>query len=153
MEVGQTIRVDLTLTPGEQTQTITVTSEAPAVDTTDAQFGGTVSNDLVNALPLNGRNFQRLVELHPGIVATRRAMAPASAKYTNGRKSGDDLYRVEGCRRNRPNRRPDWRPQWHLPVRRFKLAAAHRRHPGIQYRAEPQGGKMAGRRARSYPLG
>ena len=34
VEVGQNIRVDLTLQPGAQTQTITVTSEAPAIDTT-----------------------------------------------------------------------------------------------------------------------
>ena len=95
VETGQTIRVDLTLTPGEQNQTITVTSEAPAVDTADAQFGGEVSNDLVNSLPLNGRDFQRLVELHPGIVATA-GNGTGVGQVTNGRKSGDDLYRVEG---------------------------------------------------------
>ena len=43
VEVGQTIRVDLVLQPGEQTQTITVTGEVPAIDTTDATLGGTVS--------------------------------------------------------------------------------------------------------------
>ena len=43
VEVGQTIRVDLTLQPGAQTQTITV-SEEPRIDTTDATLGGTVSN-------------------------------------------------------------------------------------------------------------
>ena len=40
VEVSQNIRVDLTLQPGAQTQTITVTSEAPAIDTTDATLGG-----------------------------------------------------------------------------------------------------------------
>ena len=68
VEVGQNIRVDLVLQPGEQTQTITVTGEIPAIDTTDATLGGTVSNQSINALPLNGRNFQRLLQLRPGIV-------------------------------------------------------------------------------------
>ena len=95
LEVGQTIRVDVTLMPGEQTQTITVSSEAPAIDTTDAQFGGTVNNDLVNALPLNGRNFQRLVQLHPGVV-TLAGNGTGTGQVTNGRRTGDDLYRVEG---------------------------------------------------------
>ena len=95
LEVGQTVRVDLTLMPGEQTQTVTVTSEAPAIDTTDAQFGGTVNNDLVNALPLNGRNFQRLVQLHPGVV-TLAGNGTGTGQVTNGRRTGDDLYRVEG---------------------------------------------------------
>ena len=44
VEVGQNIRVDLVVQPGEQTQTITVTGEVPAIDTTDATLGGTISN-------------------------------------------------------------------------------------------------------------
>jgi hypothetical protein len=44
LEVGANVRVDVTLTPGEQTQTITVTEEVPAIDTTSATLGGTVSN-------------------------------------------------------------------------------------------------------------
>ncbi len=96
LQVGQTVRVDLTLMPGEQTQTVTVTSEAPAINTSDAQFGGTVSNDLVNALPLNGRTFQRLLELRPGLVTTTPGAGTGTNQFTNGRKNGDDLYRVEG---------------------------------------------------------
>ena len=42
VEVGQNIRVDLTLQPGAQTQTITVTGELPEINTTDATLGGTV---------------------------------------------------------------------------------------------------------------
>ncbi len=94
VEVGQTIRVDLTLQPGAQTQTITVTSEAPAVDTTDATLGGTVSNQAILALPLNGRNFERLLQLRPGVVANPGAGAGESS--TNGRRSGNDLLLVEG---------------------------------------------------------
>ena len=66
VEVGQNIRVGLAVQPGEQTQTITVTGEIPSIDTTDATLGGTVSNQSINALPLNGRNFQRLIQLVPG---------------------------------------------------------------------------------------
>ena len=68
VEVGKNVRVDLVLQPGEQTQTITVSGEIPSVDTTDATLGGTVTNQAINALPLNGRNFQRLLQLHPGVV-------------------------------------------------------------------------------------
>ena len=72
VEVGRNVRVDLVLQPGEQTQAITVTGEIPAIDTTDATLGGTVTNEAINALPLNGRNFQRLLQLHPGVVTTGR---------------------------------------------------------------------------------
>src|SRR5665213_99709 len=52
VEVGQNIRVDLEVQPGEQTQTITVSGEVPAINTTDATLGGTVSNLAINQLPL-----------------------------------------------------------------------------------------------------
>ena len=51
VEVGQSIRVDFSLQPGAQNQTITVTSEVPAIDTTDATLGGTVSNQAINPCP------------------------------------------------------------------------------------------------------
>jgi Carboxypeptidase regulatory-like domain len=95
VEVSQTVRVDLTLQPGAQNQTITVSSEAPSINTTDATLGGDVSNNLVNSLPLNGRNFQRLIQLHPGVVTTIGS-GTGNGDYTNGRRGGDDLFRVEG---------------------------------------------------------
>ena len=76
VEVGQSVRVDLVVQPGEQTQTITVTSEFPAIDSADATLGGTVSNQSINSLPLNGRNFARLLQLRPG---TATAVGPAQA--------------------------------------------------------------------------
>lgn len=94
VEVGKNIRIDLTLQPGAQTQTVTVTSEAPAVDTSDAVLGGTVENSVMNALPLNGRNFQRLVELRPGIVTAIGSGTGLSS--TNGLRTGDDLQLVDG---------------------------------------------------------
>ena len=94
VEVGKNVRVDLVLQPGEQTQTITVSGEIPAIDSTDATLGGTVTNESINALPLNGRNFQRLLQLHPGVVTTVGAGAGSSS--SNGRRSGDDLIMVDG---------------------------------------------------------
>ena len=77
VEVGQSVRIDLVLQPGEQTQTITVTGEVPAIDATDTTLGGTVSNLSINALPLNGRNFERLLQVRPGVVTfVGRAQEP-----------------------------------------------------------------------------
>src|SRR5260370_4069031 len=94
VEVGKTLRVDLTVQPGEQTQTVTVTGEIPEIDTTDSTLGGTVSNAAINALPLNGRNFERLLQLRPGVVTNPGAGAGSSS--TNGRRTGSDLLLVEG---------------------------------------------------------
>lgn len=40
LEVGKEIRVDLTVQPGEQTQSVTVTEAVPLVETTNATLGG-----------------------------------------------------------------------------------------------------------------
>ena len=97
VEVGQNIRVDLSLRPGAQTQTITVTEELPAIDTTDATLGGTVSNEAINALPLNGRNFFRLLQLRPAVYRQVAGHVGGGASTeTNGAHYGTDLLAVEG---------------------------------------------------------
>ncbi len=101
VEVGQNIRIDLTLQPGEQTQAITVTSELPAIDTTDATLGGTVSNESINSLPLNGRNFERLLQLRPGVVTP--IGSGTGSESTNGMRTGADLTMIEGLSQMSPS--------------------------------------------------
>ena len=87
VQVSENIRVDLVVQPGEQTQTITVNGEVPAIDTTDSTLGGAVSNSEINSLPLNGRNFQRLLELRPGVVYVTQGGRSGSSS-TNGLRTG-----------------------------------------------------------------
>ncbi len=57
-------------------------------------MGGTVSNESIIALPLNGRNFERLLQLRPGVIQTVGGTTGNSS--TNGRRPGNDLLLVEG---------------------------------------------------------
>ncbi len=66
--VGKEVRVDLTLQPGEQTQTITVTGDLPMVNTANAELGGTLEQLTVSELPVDGRNYQYLAWTRPGVV-------------------------------------------------------------------------------------
>ena len=94
IEVGQQIRVDLSLQPGEQTQTITVTEEIPLVQTTNAVLGGALSNELIADLPLNGRNYTRLLDLQPGLY-----VQPGSGKWSqssNGMRPEHNVYILDG---------------------------------------------------------
>ncbi len=96
LETGQDLRVDLSLQPGEQSQTITVTSEMPMVETTNATLGGTLSNETINELPLNGRNYQNLLTLRPGVI-----LFPGGGGYTqsaNGSRAEDVGYMLDGLR-------------------------------------------------------
>src|SRR5207248_3795590 len=84
LEVAQNVRVDLTLSPGQQTQVVTVTEEIPAIDATSATLGGTVSNQSITALPLVTRNFLQLLQLRPGVVDVPGGTGTATV--TNGRR-------------------------------------------------------------------
>src|SRR6266576_855240 len=100
LEVGQEIRVDLTLQPGQQTETITVTESLPLVNTTNAELGGTIQNQTINDLPLNGRNFENLLELRPGAV-----IYPGGSGWTqstNGMRAHDNVYMVDGVNSSDP---------------------------------------------------
>ena len=65
---GGDVRVDVTLQPGQQNQTITVTESLPLVNTTNAQTGGTLENNMITNVPLNGRNYRWMVQYVPGIM-------------------------------------------------------------------------------------
>ena len=94
IEVGNEYRIDLSLQPGEQTQTITVTEALPLVETTSAVLGGTISNLMIGDLPVEGRNFTKLLELRPGVY-----LSPGSGKWSqtsNGMRDEHNVYIVDG---------------------------------------------------------
>ena len=96
LEVGKDIRVDLSMQPGEQAQTITVTEEPPMAETTNATLGGTLSNQTINDLPLNGRDYINLVTLRPGL--TVYPGGGTSSRSSNGLRAEDIGYIVDGLR-------------------------------------------------------
>ena len=66
--VGQDASVDLHLRVGEVTQQVTVNADASPVSVTSADISGLVGEKQVKDLPLNGRSFDLLLTLNPGIV-------------------------------------------------------------------------------------
>ena len=91
--VGGELAIDAVLQPGSQTQTVTITEEVPLVNTTNAVLGGTLSNDTIVDLPLNGRNYQNLLNLRPGTIVNPGGNERQS---TNGLRGTDNVYLVEG---------------------------------------------------------
>jgi hypothetical protein len=100
LEVGNAIRVDLILQPGEQTQTVLVTEGTPLTETTNATLGGALDNQTINDLPLNGRNFENLEGLRPGVT-----IYPGGGSWTtstDGLRAHDNMYLVDGVNSNDP---------------------------------------------------
>src|SRR5882757_8579553 len=100
LEVAQDVRVDLPLSPGQVSETVTVTEEVPLVNTTSATLGGTLSNGEINDLPLNGRNYENLLQLRPGV--TRYPGGGFSTTSTNGLRAEDNAYIIEGLLNSEP---------------------------------------------------
>ena len=66
--VGQEARVDLRLEVSTVQAEVTVTQDAPMVSTTTRDISGLVSEQQLKELPLNGRSYDLLLPLNPGIV-------------------------------------------------------------------------------------
>ncbi len=94
LEVGKEVRVDLTVQPGEQTQTITVTEAIPLVETTNATLGGTLNNTDINDMPLNGRNYQNLLALRPGVMV--QPGGSAWSQSTNNVRPDENSWMMDG---------------------------------------------------------
>ncbi len=94
LQVGKEIRVDLSPQPGDQVQTITITESIPLVETTNAVLGGTLNNADINDLPLNGRNYQYLLNLRPGVM-----IQPGGGPWTqstNNIRPDESAWMVDG---------------------------------------------------------
>src|ERR1700723_423561 len=100
LEVATDLRVDIVLEPGETTQTVTVTEEVPMINLTNATLGGTLSNEEINDLPLNGRNYENLLQLRPGVV--RYPGGGFSTTSTNGLRAEDNAYLIDGYYNSEP---------------------------------------------------
>ncbi len=100
LEVASDLRIDIVLEPGEASQTVTVTEEVPLINLTNSTLGGTLSNEEINDLPLNGRNYENLLQLRPGVV--RYPGGGFSTTSTNGLRAEDNAYLIDGFYNSEP---------------------------------------------------
>ncbi len=75
LEVGEEASIDVTLQVGSTGQTVTVTEEAPQVNTTSSSLGGTVEEQKIEDLPLNGRNYVDLTLMQAGVAQSQLTFA------------------------------------------------------------------------------
>jgi hypothetical protein len=100
VEVAKDVRLDFVLKAGNVSEVVVVTEQIPLVETTNATLGGTLSNKTINDLPLNGRNYQNLLTLRPGVM-----IYPGGGGWTqstNGLRPEDNLYMIDGLDNDEP---------------------------------------------------
>jgi hypothetical protein len=100
LEVAKDVRIDIALQAGQVSEVIEVSGEVPLLDTTSSTLGGTLSNDEINDLPLNGRNYENLLQLRPGVM--RYPGGGFSTTSANGLRAEDNAYLIEGLFNSEP---------------------------------------------------
>ena len=105
LSVGQEAVIDFTLRVGGAKQQITVIAEAPALSAATSDVSGLVGERQVKDLPLNGRSFDELLTLNPGIVNYTNEKtggvgisnsAVANMFAVSGRRPQENLFLLNG---------------------------------------------------------
>jgi hypothetical protein len=94
LEVARTLRIDFTVVPGTINETVSVTEQAPLVNTANAVLESTFTNNAIVQLPLQGRDFQNLVVLNPGV--QRTPGGGFQSITSNGNRVEDNNFIVDG---------------------------------------------------------
>ena len=100
LSVGYTQRVDFKLEVGAVREEVTVSGEAPLVDTESNRMSELVTSTQVQNMPLNGRNIFQLIQLAPGAVNTTNLVTePGNRGFTtvvNGARVNMNGYQIDG---------------------------------------------------------
>ncbi len=83
LTVGAEAVIDIALPVGQSQQTVTVDAQVSQVDTTTAAVGTLVERTQMEDLPLNGRNFESLMALAPGVITIPNTGGPFYGKSDN----------------------------------------------------------------------
>src|SRR5437016_12903185 len=99
--VGQHAIVDMQIRLGTVQETVTISGEPPLVNTSSASTSGVVEERKVRALPLNGRSFDQLIYLQPGVnVATSAGSSPNQGRGTKfsvgGARLTSNVFMLDG---------------------------------------------------------
>lgn len=99
LHVQDRVSQDVALQIGSTTQSVTVSSETIPLNTQDASVGTVVERQQIENTPLNGRTFQGLITLAPG-VATVSSASSSGQFVVNGQRTDTSYFTVDGVSAN-----------------------------------------------------
>jgi hypothetical protein len=105
VEVSTERRADFTLQPGELAQKVEVTGEElPMVESTSDTLGGIVESKVVTSLPVNGRDYQKLIFLVPGVTGSPDQITDSPGSFgifsVNGARGRANNFLLDGTDMN-----------------------------------------------------
>jgi len=84
LTVGREAVVNISLRVGNVSEKVTVIGEAPLVDSTTSSLGALVDDRTVRELPLNGRSYDQLARLEPGVAVVGAPAGTSAFAYGTG---------------------------------------------------------------------
>src|SRR5215467_4812697 len=84
LTVGSQVVVDLSTEVGQLSENVAVTADVPLVQTESAELSGLVGDKEIRDLPLNGRSYEALAFLQPGVSNFTNASTGTTATVANG---------------------------------------------------------------------
>src|SRR5438128_2676672 len=108
LDVGSAVGIDLRLEIGQTSDTVTVTAEAPMLESENASLGHLVSNTSIVNLPTNGRNSYGFAALVPGVRAARGFTQVSVGLYNeqfvsiNGSRQYQSNFQMDGGTNSNP---------------------------------------------------
>src|SRR5262249_6540914 len=98
---NQTNQVDLTLHVENIAETVDVSAKAPLLNTADGSVSTTISREVLERVPLNGRSFNSLIQITPEVVLTSTNGNDLWGQFSaNGQRASANYYTVDGVGAN-----------------------------------------------------
>src|SRR6202453_1751330 len=105
LNVGDNRSVVIRMKVGSQNETVTVDGSGLTINTTDASVSTVIDRKFVENIPLNGRSFQDLISMTPGVLtqspqSTLEVVGTGGDFSVNGQRTQSNYYTVDGVTAN-----------------------------------------------------
>lgn len=105
LNVQSAVALNFTLPVGATSESVTVDASSSPINTTDASVSTVIDQKFVENTPLNGRSFQDLISLTPGVVtqspqSTTQVVGTGGDFSVNGQRTQSNYYTVDGVAAN-----------------------------------------------------
>ena len=105
LHIGDRVQIDLAISLGTSKEAVTVEGGPELLNTNDASVSTVIERDTVEGMPLNGRSFQSLLNLMPGVNPINPGSAgsgqSAQGQFTvDGQRADANYFMVDGVSAN-----------------------------------------------------
>jgi len=100
LHVADTVSMNYTMQVGNMNETVRVEGGAPLINTESATVSTVIDREFAENLPMNGRSFQTLIQLTPGVVSVPSTANDPGQFSINGQRADANYWTVDGVSAN-----------------------------------------------------